>query len=341
MEISVSEPKTISFDEEVYSSFPDVVRIPDTNEIFCVFREGDTHHPSESKLILMSTDNEGAHWEKSIFQKASLSENGYVFNCPRINYVNNRLAIVCDTKTSQDEGEAKWKICGWWSNNYGKDWSDCQDLGIPGVVPDHFVEIGSRLVMGYHVPEATKLIVTGSGVRKRFVQMMAESLDEGETWRDRTTIAISTKHSFCEGSIVNTGKNRLLCYMRDNRSCNLRSHLVYSIDAGRTWSKTIALDIKAHRIVADVKKREPYAGAIIGTYRNTAYKTVSLFVHNLKNQKTQNFVLDSETNVGGRSVFDFGYSGWVELDDGSLIVLYYITRHYAMPQICMVKVKFS
>ncbi len=337
MDISVSEPQVIGYDEEVYSSFPDLIKLPN-GELWCIYREGDVHHPTISKIILLKSKDDGIHWERSVFKRASLEDDGYVFNCPRLNYINNKVCIVADTKSSQSEGKAEFKIGAWWSNNLGRNWSDFQDMHIKGIVPDKIISMGKKLLMGYHFGENINLIVTGSGTKHRLVQMMAISHDNGETWRDRTTIAASDQHSFCEGSIVHLDKEKMICYVRDNKSAVLRSHFTLTVDQGRTWSKPIKMNMQAHRIVAAVKQKEPFAGAVIGTYRDTVHRSIGLFIHNTKNGRMQSCSIDNEEYD---SLFDFGYTGWVELDDGSLLVAYYIRRKNPNPEICLVKVKLK
>ena len=337
MDLTVSEPQVIAYDEEVYSSFPDLIKLPN-GELWCIYREGDVHHPTISKIILLKSNDDGIHWEKSVFKRASLEDDGYVFNCPRINYINSKLCIVSDTKSSQSEGEAEFKIGAWWSSKLGSDWSPYHDFRIRGIVPDKIVPIGKKLVLGYHFGEKINMIVTGSGEKHRLVQMMAISHDQGETWRDRTTIAVSDQHSFCEGGLVDLAGDRAICYLRDNRSALLRSHFTISVDQGQTWCKPIRMNMQAHRIVAAVKKNEPFAGAVIGTYRDTIHRSIGLFIHNITNGKMQSFSIDNETHD---SIFDYGYTGWVELDDGSLLVAYYIRRNNPNPEICLTKVKLK
>ncbi len=334
MKINVSEPHKVYYEDSIYASFPDLIRTPN-GELMSVFRVGDAHHPKESLLMLVRSDD-GENWTQEIFAEAALEDHGHVFNCPRINFVQGRYVIICDIKDSVREGSSKWSTFAWWSDD-SITWRGPQDIKIAGTVPDKIIVTKNSLIMGYHVCETINRQVTGSGIRKRFIQMMAESFDEGETWNDRTTITTHPKHSFCEGSIVQLTDNRMLCYLRDNKGVSLRSHIVPSVDGGRTWGRSRELAFCGHRIVAKVKKYEPYAGAIIGTFRNTANKTLSLFIHNPKSHKFQVLPIDTETN---ESLFNYGYSGWVENpDDGSLQVIYYIQRDNPNPQISMVNVE--
>lgn len=331
MDINVTEPQRIYYEPHVYSSFPDIIRDFDGN-FLCVFRIGDDHHPTSSVLML-SRSSDGENWETEEFATASLEDDGYVFNCPRLNNVQGRISLFCDTKTSTKEAHAQWDISSWWSKD-GKKWGEKIDHGIAGIAPDKIVPLERSLALGYHIPEVTKRFISGAGTKSRLVQMMAESFDEGETWRDRSTIAAHDKHSFCEGSIVRCG-DRAMCFLRDNKSSTLRSHLAGSIDCGKTWNFIQPLHFSGHRIVAAFKQKEPYKDLLIGTFRNTTNRTLSMFVQNMKNSKIQTFTLDTETNF---SLFNYGYSGWVEKDDGSIQVVYYIQRNNPNPEIVTVNV---
>ena len=329
MRLTLTEPKTIFYDPKVYTSFPDIVLY--NGSFLVIFRTGDSHHPEESSLYLARSAN-GEHWDISLFAHASIKQNGHVFNCPRINFINGILSVICDIKTSRLEREASWDVLAWWSKN-GENWRQ-KSLGIMGMVPDKIIPLKNSLAMGYHVSETTELVI-GEGIKRTVIQMMAESLDGGETWRDRKTIAVSDKHSFCEGSIVKLNDNKLFCFMRDNRTAILRSQVTRSMDGGKSWGMPKPMDIWGHRIVAGVKRIEPYAGSIIGTFRNTTNRTLSLFIINPQNDRTQVLSIDTETN---ENPFNYGYSGWVETDDGGLQIVYYIQRNKENPEVVTMKV---
>jgi len=327
VKIERTEPAVIAYDADLYSSFPDVVFF--AGSFFCVYRESDVHHPTFSRLVLMDS-SDGETWHSQVVATATLADNGYVFNCPRLSVINKKLALTCDTKTGQKEKLASWEIYLAWSSD-GENWTAFQDILIDGMVPDKIVVGDRKLIMGYHVIERTSK-------SNRLVQMMAESYDGGATWRDRTTVAVSTKYDFCEGSIVAVDTKRLLCYLRDNRAPTLRAQFAASIDGGRTWSAPSKLNITGHRIVARVKEKEPYKGLVVGTFRNTLNRNVSMFLHNLKRKRTQTANLDCESKD---SLFDYGYTGWAENPKGEILVVYYIQRHRPNPMICSTLVKLQ
>lgn len=325
MKIDRTEPIILAYDADHYSAFPDLVVF--RQRYFCVYRESDSHHPTTSKLVMLYS-RDGEEWSRDDLFIASFASGGYVFNCPRLNVLNNELVLICDVKTSQDEKESTWEMLMWKSSD-GVEWSSPRRMNISGMVPDKLISCNNRLLMGYHIVEPKT---------HRLVQMLAASTDDGQTWRDRTTVAVSDKNDFCEGSIVPIEKKKLICYLRDNRGPVLCSQFVVSIDGGLSWTLPSRLDLIGHRIVAKVKEKEPYKGLVVGTFRNTVNKNITLFLHNLARKRTQLFHLDYESRD---SMYDFGYTSWVEDDDGNLQVVYYIQRHRANPMICATKVTFQ
>lgn len=327
MKISVTEPIRLAYNPEVYSSFPDIVRCTDDSYLV-VYREGDQHHPTASKLVFLRS-KDGIVWEREDFASAAIAEHGYVFNCPRFSKIGNTIYLCCDTKSSTKEAEAKWQILMWISTD-GRVFIPV-DTGISGMVPDKILKIKNKMIMGYHYIEP----ISNSN-NKRLVQMMATSFDGGIIWRDRTTIAVDDKHNFCEGSIVALDEKNLVCYMRNNKSALLKAHYCFSTDCGHTWNKPQQMACMGHRINASIKKKEPYSGLIVGTFRNTINRSVSLFVQNFQRDKFQILTIDTESND---SLWDYGYTGWVENSDGSLMVVYYIKRNKPNPEICLVNVE--
>ncbi len=335
--MDIQEPVTLAYDPGIYSSFPDITKAED-GTLICIYREADTHHPLSSSLILLKSQD-GISWSKSVFASASINLQGFVFNCPRIQNLNGRLVIVCDTKTSPSESYASWAIYCWRSDDNGQTWTEPQNTKIAGVVPDHIIPIGDKLVLGYHIIELVQMPF--GKMQERLVQMMAESYDNGDTWRDRITIAADYYHDFCEGSIVDVD-NRLVCYLRDNRDPLRPSHVVLSEDSGKTWGESNGIRIHGHRIVAVKKRHEPEEGLIIGTYRDTMDQSVNLFKDELglscPQPKLTVYKIEQETQS---NLYDFGYSGWVEMEDGSLIVVYYIRHDKPQPMIRMARVNFT
>lgn len=326
MRVSVSDPIRLAYDANLYSSFPDIINF--NSKYYVIYREGDSHHPVNSNLILLKS-NDSVNWTRELFARASIEENGFVFNCPKFSVVESKLVICCDIKSSTSENKSDWKILSWESND-GDNWTLPRDLNIFGMVPDRILKYRNKHVMAFHFIEHE--------FSERLVQMLAISYDGGKSWRDRTTIAVDDSHNYCEGSIVQYDNNKFICYMRNNRSAISRSYFSVTLDGMQTWSKPKQMQCFGHRFVSGVKKKEPYSGSILGTFRNTVSRTISMFLHQVLKDKFFVFTIDTESND---SLWDFGYTGWTEADDGSLMVVYYIKRNKVNPEICLVNIELN
>lgn len=329
MRLDLTSPVTIAYRKDVYTSFPDILRLS-SGELVCIYRESDEHHPTTSTILISRSLDEGETWQKEVFAESSLKKDGFVFNCPRINKVGKDFVIVTDTKSSQNEGACNWATIAWQSLDC-KNWNKPRDLGIAGMVPDKIISFKRFLAMGYHTNERN------SEGKHQLIQMMALSRDQGRTWRDRLTIATAEQNDFCEGSLVYIKDNQLFCYLRDNRVSVTRGYLTISYDLGMNWIQPAPLSIHAHRVVAGIKRYEPYKDAIVGTYRNTARRAVEIFIQNPNVIKLQSFPLATESK---EYLFDFGYTGWVEFEDGSLGIVYYISGGQPNPKVCFVRATF-
>ena len=101
---------TIDQDEDNYLSFPDIIQSElDSNVYFMVYRSGDGHHPTTSKLILKKSKNSGKKWETIKEFPLTIEEDNYVWNCPRLSYIGYTLYIICDAKSSTYERTAQFK----------------------------------------------------------------------------------------------------------------------------------------------------------------------------------------------------------------------------------------
>lgn len=313
-----SNPITITCDPKQYFSFPDVVLTPQ-GEYLCIYRQAPQHHPVVSTIILRSS-KDGINWDSVDTLTASIARHGFVFNCPRLGIVDDHLYLLCDIKTSPIEGHATWGIYFWPISN-SLEILDPIDLKIQGMVPDHIVKFNNEWLLGYHIHED-----------KRLVQMVAHSTD-GVHWRDRTTIAANNVLHLCEGSIINQN-DKLICFMRDNANPEAVSHLSFSED-GKHWSRLHPIPIAAHRIVAGIKQYFPRKNSVIGTYRDTLNRSINIFIMSDNNWETHTIIDEKKTGL-----YDFGYTGWVENEDGSLLVIYYICGNDPNPKICAMRLEF-
>ena len=138
--LKVTKYKTIAQDPDKYLSFPDIIKSPrKNNRLFLIYREGDSHHPTWSKLILQISNNNGKTWKVLKEFYTDLEEDGCVWNCPRLSYIDNALVITCDQKSSTHERTAMFKTVQLISRDEGNMFRKVS-VAMPGMVPDTIVK---------------------------------------------------------------------------------------------------------------------------------------------------------------------------------------------------------
>ena len=135
-----------------YLSFPDIIHNPyKPRQYFIIFREGNSHHPTWSNLILMCSEDSGKKW--TIIKKFSmdLEKNGFVWNCPRFYYntIEQSLNIICDIKNTTTESTAHFKILNLKSYDEGRSFTRTL-TEMPGMVPDKVLAFKGRLYCANH-----------------------------------------------------------------------------------------------------------------------------------------------------------------------------------------------
>ena len=138
-----------------------------------------------------------------------------------------RLVINCDQNDYRHAHEEQPSgIYTWWSDDDGATWDGPHPTGIPGIEPDHVVELDDgTLLMGTHFMR---------GDTQKLAEAVARSTDGGKTWGDVAIIASDNVHEYCEGAIVPLASGRLVCIMRENNHINYPSYLSFSSDGGRS-----------------------------------------------------------------------------------------------------------
>lgn len=332
----VEKSIVVAKNEKKYISFPDIVKSPKKDgRFFLVYREGNSHHPTWSKIILMKSEDYGETWKNQQEFPLKIRKDNYVWNCPRLSYVDNILYITCDMKSSVFEGSAHFKTVHLTSTTEGE-FFRLQETMIPGMVPDKIIEFKDKLFCANHKIKSNDT----SYNRKGLIQLVSWSRDRGKTWYDTNIMADSDKQKYCEASVVNMG-NYLIAYLRENSGHKKNIYTVTSND-GIYWSKPKKLSIFGQRVTA-IKDGD----TVIGTYRNSEIKGdkkkgryrfgeilkgekchVSIFEHNLENYKISFNHIDWEYYD---NQYHFGYTGIAKISDNKYLVTYYIMQDAKKP----------
>lgn len=321
----------IAKNKKKYISFPDIVKSPKKDgRFFLVYREGNSHHPIWSKIILMKSDNYGKTWKNQQEFPLKMKKNNYVWNCPRLSYVDDVLYITCDQKSSVFEGGAHFKTVHLTSTTEGQ-FFRLQETMLPGMVPDKIIEFKDKLLCANHKIKSSAASYTHNGL----VQLVSWSRDRGKTWYDTNIMADSDKQKYCEASIVNMG-DYLIAYLRENSGHRRHLYTVTSQD-GIFWSKPKKISVFGQRATA-IREGDKTIVTIRDTdvtYANLhpgedpePVCHVSIFEHDIKNDKISIDHIDWEHRD---SQYHFGYTGIAKVSNNKYLVAYYIMQEANYP----------
>ena len=318
---------TVSRDDSVYECFPDLAKTP-SGKLICVFRES-AHHAdlTGNRLVFVESFDNGKTWS----EKKALTERRdatYAYNCPRISVMpDGSLVIICDKldRTKNEDTLADCEQHIFRSTDDGGTWQGPEILPIRGIVPDQYKVLSNgRHIFGVH----RKSAVTG-----KLTQYCYYSDDEGKTWTE-SLVASDERYQLCEVSIVEEGEGTLIAFMRENSFKGLPCFTAISHDYGTTWEGVYETNLYCcHRPV--VKKCS--TGNYFMTYRfmqggkgwlGCVYQNLfgAFFTKEtaLATDKRQQSVRIFPIAYDRSPKADMGYSGWVQLDDGSFYVVNYM-----------------
>ncbi|KKM71637.1 hypothetical protein LCGC14_1428570 [marine sediment metagenome] len=301
-----------------YLSFPDIIQSKyNKNRFFLVYRSGESHHPLNSFIHFLVSENKCQTWKEVHNFYLSLKKDGKVWNCPRLSYFpDGSLNIICDTKSSLTEKIADFNVFILKSNNKGNSFS-ITDSGIRGMVPDKVIPFKDKLFCANHIHDKRYNLLT---------QLVNISKDEGKTWHDCSILARDKKHLFCEASLINYKDNFLLAYIRDNRLGHQLICKYISFD-GLNWESHGVLPVFGHRptVILDGNR-------VFVAHRDTKNITLAITTATLtKKGREKNIeTIDIDQELTDNK-YHYGYTGMTKIDKNLYYVTYYITKENSHP----------
>jgi len=284
------------------------------------YREGISHHPTSSSLILLESKDAGETWEEVQRFELNLEDDGKVWNCPRLSYVNSDkksdplLNIICDAKSGTREAISRfstYRFTSYDGENFHR-----TSLPFTGMVPDKMVKFQDKYFCANHKIKSRD---------NKLIQLVNWDKKIGEdVWYDCNIVANDPKQQYCEASLVNVDDKYLVAYLRDN-SGHVRPVYYTKSKDGLKWDKPNRLKgIFGQRVTA-IRDDD----MIIGAYRNTEDIRLSLFYHPVgKERKVKIFDIDQESRY---NLYHFGYTGITKTSPNAYIVSYYIKNKAKNP----------
>ena len=321
------EKFTVSRDPAHYAGWPDVTLAAD-GKLVCVFSEC-THHcvRSNTQIMLIGSADGGRTWT----DKRPLTEETkglpYYYNCPRINTLPGGELVVIVDRIPAASGEGRLGDCVnllYRSQDNGKSWSAPEELPLRGIVPDKF-----RLLNGGRL-----CIAAQQQVRGYLSEFLCYSDDGGKSWSEPVPVAHDIGLQLCEACLLPLGENKVAALLRENSGLGYDCYKTVSDDNGETWGPLVKFPISAcHRPVAGSLRD----GRILITFRlcqgggcgmgtgdqnffGALTDRASLLSVRRNDAAVRLFPIDYDRSPRP----DLGYSGWVQLPDGSLYIVNYI-----------------
>jgi len=315
----------VSKDPTIYEAWPDVCLMSD-GRLICVFSEC-SHHLNRdlARVTYVTSDDRGRTWT----EKKYLTDQGVpsaYFNCARVSVLSDgTVAVICDLICSGNGKGKKIQNFIWFSKDNGHTWSEPMPTPADGIVPEKLTELpGGRWLVAAH----KKNRETGKSC-----QYCWYSDDKGQTWSDKITIANDPRYKLCEAGLLVVDENTVVCFMRENSEEGLDCFKSISRDRGETWDGVYHVPIPGcHRPTVGwlsngqfmVTYRFMQGGSsLFETHQNVfgaLLPAESVLAETRKGHSVRIFPIFYDRNRNP----DCGYTGWVQFEDGEILVVTYI-----------------
>ncbi|MFW6116098.1 MAG: sialidase family protein [bacterium] len=334
--MTISRHITITRTDDLYEAFPDICLLP-TGKLLCIYRESDAHVASTSRIMLIESNDRGRTWSKKrpLDVRRSFAKDRSTWDFARLGRLpDGRLVANGDAfvfpgdagSCNCPQSQTCFQTFLWFSEDEGETWTDPSLTEVEGLCPDQVVVLADDL-----------WLMANSHFSIRFPGALrvevAHSFDGGRTWPLSTIVAEQKGFQHDEPAIVCLPDGRLLCVMRENVHTTRPSHYVFSDDEGRTWSEPRPSPFYADRPAAGVLQ----GGQVLVTYRNVEPAPGEVKLEVGRNPGTWAWLGDLAglQGAGGESRFlelehdscgwhgDYGYSGWVQFEDGEILCVYH------------------
>jgi hypothetical protein len=344
---------TVSRNDEIYEAFADVAQTPD-GTLVCTYRESMCHSSRPwSKVIVRHSVDCGLSWgPRQVVVERTREESDAGkgrLNCSRITAcADGTLLLVVDLMLRETfEQYLEPGICMnllYRSVDGGVTWEGPEETGITeGIVPSIKELSDGRLIIG--VTEQWP----GKKGAEDFVEVQTAylSADKGKTWQGSYTVpnpdaptVNGSPWRLNEGDFAELDDGTLVCYMREDGE-RLSGWKSLSCDGGCTWSvpqRTQMMHCLGRPSVGRLRSGEIAVtyrvscglSTSLGLYVETPREALRGFAGSVKSADKEEYRAQAEARFAfldnDRALSaDSGYSGWVQLADGDLYVVNYLT----------------
>jgi hypothetical protein len=233
---------------------------------------------------------------------------------------DGRILLVCD-RVIGSELSSKTELYLWESADEGDSWTTERAIHISGYCSDKIRELSD----GTYI---LCVSVYNSETGKTEIKVH-RSTDHGKTWSFSSVAASDLFYTFIEPALLECNGGKLVVFLRENSLAGYNGFMAVSYDGGKTFEKETQIPLTGmHRPFVGYLKD----GRILLSYREhlsndmpypdlkaSIFTEAELFTGM---QNTHIFQISHDTSTHP----DQGYSAWVQLDDGTIYMVNYITN---------------
>ena len=343
----------VSRNDDLYEGFADIARAAD-GTLVCTYRESLRHGPLPfSRMVVRRSGDGGLTWGPTqlVFERTreETAAGEGVLNCPRLAAcADGTLLLVVDLMYKDQLQPDPAMNLLFRSRDHGATWEGPCETGITaGIVPALKELSTGELLLG--VTELRTSDGQLSGLEEQ--QTVYRSVDQGRTWEGPFGVPLPEeapagggRWRFSEGDFAELDDGAILVYMREDGE-GLSGWKSLSTDGGRTWSSPYRTQMRS--CVGRPSVGRLRSGEIAITYRFGSGVSTALGLYVETPWEARRFAPLDPNNYKteyARCRFAFldndraacpdgGYSGWVQLPEGDLYVVNYITDDAPRAQI--------
>lgn len=331
----------VSRNDALHEGFPDIAMAANGN-LVVTYQESDTHGGGPvSTIVTRVSADQGVTWgERTVVaQTTNRAVEGWL-NCSRLIRLHDAsllLAVDCIPQNPPPGAHHFWtdnRAVIWLFRSFdnGKTWAGPEKTTVRGgIVPSILQLKEGVLLVGVTSFEEDN--------NWRQYQVVFRSTDKGHTWVGPLVVAKHPNRQPNEGDFVELPTGEVVCYMRDDEPGVTTGLKAISRDGGRTWSPLFRSGpwvysgrpdvglLSTGEVLLTTRVGAPQAGHYLGAYwepQGLALQPTPLDAPVPEGARWA--LIDDDDNP---DVPDWGYSGWVELSDGSIYVVQYITTAQA------------
>ncbi len=349
------EQNVVSRNDKLHESWPDLA-IAANGDLVVAYQESDSHGGGPvSTIVTRTSSDHGRTWsERTVVAELTNRRRDGWLNCSRILRLKDKsllLAVDCIPQNPPPGVHGRWTnnnavIWLYRSRDNGRTWAGPEKTSIKnGIVPSVAQLRDGTLLIGITRFDPQD--------KWRQYQLAYRSTDNGKTWSGPVTVAKHAKRQPNEGDFVELETGEVVCYMRDDEPGVRNGLKAISRDGGRTWGPLCGSGpwiyagrpdvglLSSGHVMLTTRVGPPQPGHCFGVYLET--QKMALLPTPLDGPMTAGALATIIDDDKHPTRPDWGYSGWVELPDGSVYAAQYITtaeapanrpfiRGYRIPQ---------